>query len=747
MSNPGSPEAIAAQRTFFSLAFGRGTYEGYFCIAFLAHGGKKQFWERWYHYPTELPEAVDEINRQVLQANIYFCPQLFAQKKRKKEFVKAAPTVWADLDTCHPDLLEVKPSVIIQSSPSRFQALWRVQNMEIPDAESMSRRIAYAHAEDGCDRSGWDLTQLLRVPGTFNYKYGQFPNHPAVSVLEGKTTTYRLEDFPYEEVPEYQYDKYPYPDREALEGMEAEAVLMSRGRMLPPAIWTLFHTEPEEDWSKPLWNLQMILAEYGFTREEALVVSREAKCNKYARDGRSDQLLWSEVCRAFSRAQHTSELLKAPQGPEATALLSEEERARVQRMQPTFIEHYIDWAKTTGDAAHQYHQAGAFVALSTLLSGNLVLPTSFGTIVPNLWFMILADTTLTRKTTAMDLAMDLITEVDADALLATDGSVEGLMTSLAMRPERPSVFLRDEFSGLLEAMGKKDYLAGMPEVLTKLYDGKSQKRLLRKETVDVRNPRLIIFAGGIKNKVTSILTHEQVSSGFMPRFVFITAESDVNRVKPLGPPTIASDNGRAAIVAALQDIAGHYQQTDLVEVPSTISGSVTPTKMPQRKRYDARLTDRAWIRYNGLEHGLLQQGLNTEFLTEILTPTYDRLAKSILKAAVLLAASVQRTDEVVVDEEHILRAISYGEQWKSFADEIITQVGRSSNEHMLDKIIRTLRNHPQGMMRSKLMQWHHLDARTTSALLDTLEQRNAIVRRKHGRGELLLITEYGAVHD
>src|ERR1035437_8263517 len=134
----------------------------------------------------------------------------------------------------------------------------------------------------------------------------------------------------------------------------------------------------------------------------------------------------------------------------------------------------------------------------------------------------------------MDLAMDLLAEVDDSIIMATDGSLEGLLTGLAARPGQPSIFLRDEFSGLLEAMVKKDYMAGMAELLTKLYDGTMQRRMLRKEVIEVKDPRLIFYAGGIKNKITSLLTYEQVSSGFMPRFIFITAESDLNKIKPVG---------------------------------------------------------------------------------------------------------------------------------------------------------------------------------------------------------------------
>jgi hypothetical protein len=746
MEKPGSPEALGIIRSFLTLALGE-TVTGYLCLAFLPNTPTRKFRERWYSYPDQLDEAVLEIKGCLLTDNVYFCPQLFSQQKRRKEYVRFTPSAWADLDACDPRRLQVEPSMLWESSPGRHQALWLLDRVAPEDAEALSRRIAYAHAEDGCDRSGWDLTQLLRVPYTYNYKYGTVTNHPIVTPHRAGRERYRLDDFPYEEVAEYLYDKFPYPDRDSLEGMDADELLASKGRMLPPSIWHLYNTEPEPDrkegWSGALWNLLMLLGEYGFTREETLVIAIEAKCNKYARDGRSNTMLWADVCRAFSRLEKQSEQDTPSTRADDNGLLSDEERDRVRHMEPTFIEHYIEWARTTGDAAQQYHQAGAFVALSTILSGNLVLPTSFGTIVPNLWFMILADTTLTRKTTAMDLAMDCVEEVDIDALLATDGSVEGLMTALSTRPGRPSVFLRDEFSGLLEAMSKKDYLAGMPEVLTKLYDGKSQKRLLKKETIAVTLPRLIIFAGGIKNKVTGILTHEQVSSGFMPRFVFITAESDVTRVKPLGPPSERTDNGRAVIIAALTDIASHYQQVHLMEV-SGPGGQVGGVKAEVRKVYSARLTDDAWIRYNSLEYALLNMGLQEEYLADVLTPTYDRLAKSILKAAVLLAASVQRSEEVVVDEDHILRAIHYGERWKTYADDVIGRIGRSSDEQQLDRVIKSLANHPEGLTKSKLMQWHHLNARTTSIILDTLEQRGVLVRRKSGRGETLFITQFGA---
>jgi hypothetical protein len=354
----------------------------------------------------------------------------------------------------------------------------------------------------------------------------------------------------------------------------------------------------------------------------------------------------------------------------------------------------------------------------------------------NLWFMILADTTLTRKSTAMDIAMDLIVEVDSDAILATDGSIEGLLTTLATRPGKPSVFLRDEFSGLLEQMTKRDYYAGMAEMLTKMYDGKLQKRVLRKEIIEVKEPVLIVFAGGIKRKITSLLSFEQVSSGFMPRFIFITAESDVTKIKPMGPPTGFTSNNREAILDELRDMAKHYRQQQTIHIERLEMDIV------EDRRWDAQLTDEAWIRYNELEAQLLDAGMGFD-RPEIMTPTYDRLSKSILKCAVLLAASRQRKEKVVVERIDIIRAATYAESWRMFAREVMNAVGKSQAEHQYDLIVGAVTRKP-GISRSTLMQHYHLSSRDADVIFRTLEERQLIRRQRVNRSELLYPTNQGA---
>lgn len=694
---------------------------GFICIAFLSDNNKMS--EHFFEYPLQLAEATAMVDKNKFTTNAYFCPQVFHTPKRRKDNVKTCPSAWADLDECPPSIIEIEPTVAIESSPERFQALWHFTHPVPPHiAEDVSRRIAYHHAPDGADKSGWDLTQLLRIPGSTNFKY---TSQPRVVLKKYNQASWTVKDFDaFPEVRHSEFLKTPMPSVEELGKLgSAVDVLLSYRGALQPSIAELFNIPPggDADWSGELWKLEMVLLESGLSREETFVVARESACNKYKRDEKGDEPLWIEVCKAWVIHQERINAVVFPGATIRDLLTPAEEKLAEQ--QEGFVERYIEWASSLGDAATQYHQAGAFTILSALLSGRVTLPTSYGPVVPNLWFMILGDTTLTRKSTAMDIATDLLIEVDPDAILATDGSVEGVLQQLEARPKRASIFLRDEFSGLLEMMVKREYYAGMAEVLTKLYDGKMQKRVLRKETVTVRDPIFLILAGGIRNRVQGLLTHEHVSSGFIPRFIFVTAESDTSKLLPLGPPT-AKDLGNKHLLLD--------EMTKLVEtygVSRTVHIRQRGESIKEAVGTEAILTPEAWSRYNKLEETLVESGMDSE-KPELMTPLFDRLAKNTLKAALLIAASRQvDADKVIVEVVDILHAIRYAKGWRNYALEIVNGIGKTVYERELERIHSAIIKRP-GVSRSQLMQSYHLSAREASQIFDTLLQRGVIMGRR-----------------
>jgi hypothetical protein len=118
----------APLRAFFQVTLGQGY--GYVCIA--TSPDLKAWKEEYFAWPTQYEAMWKYIEFYRPTHNVYFCPQLLETKKRNKDNVKACPNIWADLDTCTPDRLLVEPTVTVESSPGRYQAVWALSEEHPP---------------------------------------------------------------------------------------------------------------------------------------------------------------------------------------------------------------------------------------------------------------------------------------------------------------------------------------------------------------------------------------------------------------------------------------------------------------------------------------------------------------------------------------------------------------------------------------------------------------------------------------
>lgn len=135
---------------------------------------------RFFDYPARAPAAADWClgnSEDGLEA--YFCAHLLLAKRRIKANAAPVLALWADADgaALNPDSPE--PTAVVESSPGHAHLFWRLTRPISPTrAEELNRRLLLAV---GADRSGWDLSQLLRPPGTRNRKY---EDAPTVRLLE-----------------------------------------------------------------------------------------------------------------------------------------------------------------------------------------------------------------------------------------------------------------------------------------------------------------------------------------------------------------------------------------------------------------------------------------------------------------------------------------------------------------------------------------------------------------------------------
>src|SRR5256885_13143166 len=116
---------------------------------------------------------------------------------RTKDDIENISHVYLDLDhggTASIEALEnsefvPRPNYVLNTSPEKFQVVWKVEGMSIEEAEALNQ--AMVREFDG-DPAATDSTRVLRLPGFANKKYE--PDF-YVQVRAESTQIYHLRDF------------------------------------------------------------------------------------------------------------------------------------------------------------------------------------------------------------------------------------------------------------------------------------------------------------------------------------------------------------------------------------------------------------------------------------------------------------------------------------------------------------------------------------------------------------------------
>lgn len=132
-------------------------------------------------------------------ANIYVAanPLRSGSRKRTKECIASVRHLYIDIDDDGDARLAALrasnavpvPSVILSTSPSKYQVLWRVDGFDLQEQEIALKQLAIAF---GGDPACTDCNRVLRIPGFLNRKYS--PAH-SVAFKYPSDATYSPSDF------------------------------------------------------------------------------------------------------------------------------------------------------------------------------------------------------------------------------------------------------------------------------------------------------------------------------------------------------------------------------------------------------------------------------------------------------------------------------------------------------------------------------------------------------------------------
>jgi hypothetical protein len=216
-----------------------------------------------------LPELRDSVDW-------YWTPAVSSNPSRKAKEYPAQKAVWVDCDESYDDKLlqSLKPSFMWETSPGHKQAVWLLNSSISAKEFHRDGFIGMLTQALGGDKSGVDIGQLLRVPGTVHHKREPFTGR----VLRQTGTVYTRGQL---------------------------LTRVARGLGFAPGLASeLGADDPYGDRSKLLWKFSRNAAELGLAQDLIFKMIKATKWNKWQSD---PERLKEDITRAYDHQPSTPE--------------------------------------------------------------------------------------------------------------------------------------------------------------------------------------------------------------------------------------------------------------------------------------------------------------------------------------------------------------------------------------------------------------------------------------------------------
>jgi len=375
-----------------------------------------------------------------------------------------------------------------------------------------------------------------------------------------------------------------------------------------------------------------------------------------------------------------------------------------------WIWKYIDYAKECTDAPYEFHEAYAFFLLSLATAGvRLYLSPYPNGLRTNLYVLIYGTSSLMRKSTAMEIAMDIQGRALTFARMPENFTPGGLEEEVAERAGVASALFIDEFTGVLDKMNHQSYMAGTKSFLLTMYSRDSWSYARRakqgkKDQIEVTDAHLCIV-GNVTPAVSNRLMLTDIDDGFLARFAVIMPHA-----KPM--------RRRLYDLQKADQIKRADVTTELLEIYKRTQRAAARTK-----------TAEAEITAVGLKHLDDFQDELEQMQTKATasgTVMLERVMDMATKVSMLIAAG--RPDgfasgHLLVTETDVLQGMELARKWSGWAVEFAETVQMSPDEQKIVRIMNFLEKNGGQATRRDI----HRQIKGLSRQLDDLQ--SAMVER------------------
>ncbi len=158
-------------------------------------------------------------------------------------------------------------------------------------------------------------------------------------------------------------------------------------------------------------------------------------------------------------------------------------------------------------------------------------------VLGNLWVLLVGPQARSRKTTSLQIAVEPAVWTAPEQLIDRPGSVEALLEALEASPVR-CLYL-PELGDYLAAV-KRGRLAGLNELLVKLFDGKNEKIAYVRRTITLNQPRLSLLGAVTPAYLAAHTTPQDWRGGFFSRMLVLAATPERRLRRPDRNPALSS---------------------------------------------------------------------------------------------------------------------------------------------------------------------------------------------------------------
>lgn len=375
--------------------------------------------------------------------------------------------------------------------------------------------------------------------------------------------------------------------------------------------------------------------------------------------------------------------------------------------QTGFIKEYFSFACELTDSPEHFHILPAVSLVAVAVGNGAYIPFGAQNIYPIIWFLLLAPSSVYHKSSCLRIAEKILMGFQKE-----DGTLTYLYPPDFTRERILEIFeerncgliIWDEFTGALSLMNR-DYNSGIKDTLTSFFNRPEiYSRRVGNKHIKIKNPCVSIASTSSLSWLTTKLKPEDVSGGFLARFLLVPAR-EKSKFFPI-PPEM--NQGRLTeLRTSLNKIALFFNPAN-------------PVKMGMEK---IAKPYEAWQRNH--EKELLKNDS-----MEKLGGFFSRLSEYLLKIAMLFQISENREPVISVDNFERAKIFIDCLRWE-IKNLVSNEIVLDPKEKEREKLIEIISKNP-GIDRSKLMRNSHLDSKSFHSALLTLQQTKEIENKGGG---------------